>query len=92
MASARVAISSSGASALLKSAGVRADIERRATAVRDKANSMASPDDMDKSPYGCSVREHSDRVAANVRTETPHGKNDNNKHNTLLKSIDAGRR
>lgn len=87
----KVSISSAGAAAVLKSAGVRRDVERRAEAVRDSANSKVSPDGMDAEPFGCSVSEHSDRVVAYVRTQTPHGRRHQAKNDTLLRSLDAGR-
>ena len=42
-------------------------------------------------PYEYDVKSGGSRSRASVFTASPHGIRNNNKHNTLLKSLDAGR-
>ena len=87
---ARVHVSSSGAQALLAGAAVQADLMARAERIAATANAGTSPDDMANPPY-MAVDASGSRARARVITSSPHGIRDNNKHNTLLKSLDAGR-
>ena len=87
----RVKINSAGAEALLTSAGVLSDMSARASAVAAAANARTSPDQMDTPAYMSEADASGTRARARVFTATPHGINNNNKHNTLLKSLDAGR-
>ena len=87
----RVRINSAGARAVLTSAGVAADVGARAVAVATAANRMTSPDDMRNDPFMADGDSDGSRARARAFAATPHGINANNKHNTLLKSLDAGR-
>lgn len=87
----RVRISSSGARAVLGDESVALALGDMAARIRDKANSMASPDDMFNDPYDYDLKAGGSRARASVFTASPHGIRNNNKHNTLLKSLDAGR-
>lgn len=90
-ANVRVKINSAGARAVLTSAGVLGDIEARANAIADSACSKCSEDTLDNPPFMARAESSGSRARASVWTSSPHGVNSNNKHNTLLKSIDAGR-
>ena len=87
----RVRINSAGARAVLTSAGVAADVGARAIAVATAANRMTSPDEMRNDPFMADGDSDGSRARARAFAATPHGVNANNKHNTLLKSLDAGR-
>ena len=87
----RVKISDAGARAVLTSAGVAADIAARGARVAAAACRMASPDDMDNDPFMCSSEADGTRARARVFAASPHGVRNNNKYNTLLKSLDEGR-
>lgn len=88
---ARVRIRSAGARAILASPGVAQRLGEMAAAIAASANAKASPDEMLNDPYDFDVESGGERSRASVFTASPHGIYDNNKHNTLLKSIDAGR-
>ena len=87
----RVRINSAGARAVLTSAGVAADVGARAIAVATAANRMTSPDEMRNDPFMADGDSDGSRARARAFAATPHGINANNRHNTLLKSLDAGR-
>ena len=87
----KVRINSAGARAVLTSAGVAADVGARAVAVATAANRMTSPDDMRNDPFMADGDSDGSRARARAFAATPHGINANNKHNTLLNSLDAGR-
>ena len=87
----RVKISSAGAKALLTSAGIASDIESRASAIAVSACAKTSPDEMRNDPYMSEVDNAGTRARGRVWTASPHGIRNNNKHNTLLNSLDAGR-
>lgn len=89
--SVRVRINSAGARAVLTSAGVAGKLGDMASAIAASANAKASPDDMRNDAYMSEVDSSGNRAHARVWTATPHGIRNNNKHNTLLKSLDAGR-
>ncbi len=91
MPSARVKISPAGARALLNSPGVLADLTARADAIAARACASCSPDRMDNAPYTAHSSKGGGRSRASVVASSTHGKNDNAKNNTLLKSMDAGR-
>ena len=91
MARPRVRINSAGARALLGSAAVQGDLDSRAAAIASAACSRASPDDMDNPPYMSAGAPAAGRARARAFASSTHGARDNNKHNTLLKSLDAGR-
>ena len=87
----KVRINGAGARAVLTSAGVAADVGARAIAVATAANRMTSPDEMRNDPFMADGDSDGSRARARAFAATPHGINANNKHNTLLKSLDAGR-
>lgn len=87
----KVRINSAGAQAVLTSPGVASDIEDRAAAIATSACAKTSPDEMRNDPYMSEVDVGGDRARARVWTSSPHGIRSNNKHNTLLSSLDAGR-
>lgn len=87
----RVRINSAGARAVLASDGVAGKLGDMAAAIAASANSKASPDNMRNDAYMSEVDSSGNRAHARVWTASPHGIRNNNKHNTLLKSLDAGR-
>ena len=91
MAKVRVKINSNGAVALMRSSEVLSDLMARGEAIAKSANAMASPDDMDNDAYMADGENSGTRAKVRVFTSSPHGIRNNNKHNTLLKSLDAGR-
>ena len=86
-----VRLNYAGGRAILTSAGVLGDLMGRGEAMADSASSKASPDDMDNAPFTALDDSGSDRARVRVVASSPHGKRHNNKYNTLLKSLDAGR-
>ncbi|MBX9035034.1 hypothetical protein [Gordonibacter massiliensis (ex Traore et al. 2017)] len=87
----KVVMSPSGSRELLNSVEVQVDLLDRAQAIKKRAESVGSGE------YDADVRAGANRAHAMVKT--PPGKSrraalaraSNAKHNTLLKSIDAGR-
>ena len=85
-------INSAGARAVLTSAGVAGKLGDMASAIAASANAKASPDNMRNDAYMSEVDSSGNRAHARVSARaSPHGIRNNNKHNTLLKSLDAGR-
>ena len=87
----RVRINSAGAKAILTSAGVANDIAERAIAIATKACHDASPDEMHNAPFMADGDADGARARARAFTASTHGINSQNKNNTLLKALDAGR-
>ena len=87
----KVRINSAGARAVLPSAGVAADVGARAVAVATAANRMTSPDEMRNAPFMADGDAGGSRARARAFASSEHGKRANNRHNTLLRSLDAGR-
>lgn len=87
----KVRINSSGAKAILTSAGVANDIAERAIAIATKACHDASPDEMHNAPFMADGDADGARARARAFTASTHGINSQNKHNALLKALDAGR-
>lgn len=87
----RVRINSAGARAVLTSAGVANDIAERAIAIATKACRDASPDEMDNAPFMADGDADGARARARAFTSSKHGIRSQNKRNTLLKALDAGR-
>lgn len=87
----KVRINSAGARAVLTSAGVANDIAERAIAIATKACHGASPDDMDNAPFMADGDADGARARARAFTSSKHGIRSQNKKNTLLKALDAGR-
>lgn len=91
MASVKVRMNSAGAREVLNSAGVLGELEFRAEAIAAAANAKASPDSMDNPAFMADAQAGGSRARARVFTASTHGINNNNKYNTLLTSMDAGR-
>lgn len=87
----RVRMSESGARAVLTSTRVQTDVGRRAIAIATAACRMTSPDEMRSAPFMADGDASGSRARARAFAATPHGVNANNRHNTLLRSLDAGR-
>lgn len=89
----RVRINSAGAQAILTSASVQGDLDARAGRIADRANAAVGPEweGADETPYKADGGGGKSRARAVVFTRNVQGMYDNNKHNTLLKSLDAGR-
>ncbi len=87
----KVRVHSSGARAVLTDSAVESRLGDMAQAIAAKANSMASPDKMRNDAYMSESTSGGSRARARVWTSSTHGIRNNNKHNTLLKSLDAGR-
>ena len=87
----RVRINSTGAKSILTSAGVANDLAERAIAIATKACHDASPDEMHNAPFMADGDADGARARARAFTASTHGINSQNKHNTLLKALDAGR-
>lgn len=87
----RVSMNHAGARAILTSPGVTADLARRAEAVCREANSMASPDKMRNDAFSSEADSSGNRSHARVWASSPHGIRNDNKNDTLLRSLDAGR-
>lgn len=87
----RVRINSAGAKAILTSAGVANDLAERAIAIATKACRDASPDEMHNAPFMADGDADGARARARAFTASTHGIRSQNKRNTLLKALDAGR-
>ena len=87
----KVRINSAGAKAILTSPGVANDLAERAIAIATKACHDTSHDKMDNAPFMADGDANGARAHARAYTSSPHGINSQNKHNTLLKALDAGR-
>lgn len=87
MAKVKVMINSAGAKSLLNSSEVQADLLKRAERIRARADGMGS------GRYEADVRPGKNRAHAMVKTPQGDFKTmaSQAKHNTLLKSLDAGR-
>lgn len=85
MASVRVEINHAAAQALLNGAEVQGELLRRAEAIKARADSVGS------GTYAADVRAGKNRAHAMVKTTDAKSVKSNAKHNTLLRSLDAGR-
>lgn len=81
----KVVMNPAGARAVMNSQGVRNELLRRAMNIKDVADSIGS------ATYAADVQEGRNRAHAMVKTTDRHSRASNAKHNTLLKSLDAGR-
>ena len=81
----KVSMSRSGSLALMRSPEVQADLLVRAERIRDRADSIGS------GRYAADVVPGKNRAHARVKTTDDLSKASNLKHNSILKSIDAGR-
>lgn len=89
----RVQIHSAGARAVLTSSAVQADLDARSKRIAARANASVGQrwDDTEDDSYMSEGAGGSSRARAVVFTANVQGKYDNNKRNTLLKSLSAGR-
>ena len=87
MASVKVVMNSAGIEAVLSAPGITADLERRGAAIKARADSMGSATYEEHTRPGRKGGRPYVVVAAN----SPHAINSNAKHNSLAKSISAGR-
>lgn len=85
MAKVRVVVKSSGARQILNSQEIQNDLLERANRIKSKADSIGS------GKYVADVRPGKNRAHAMVKTTDARSMASNRKHNTLLKSVDAGR-
>lgn len=85
MASVKVIMSNAGARAILNSPEVQSELLGRAEAIKERADSMGSGE------YAADVQPGRNRAHAMVKTTDAKSVRSNAKHNTLLKSLDAGR-
>lgn len=91
MGKTKVRINSAGARAILMSGAVAAELDRRGQAIARAACAMASADTLRKPPFSANTENGMNRARCIVGTASPHGVNNNNKHNTLIKALGAGR-
>lgn len=91
MARTKVRINSAGARSILMSGAVSAELDRRGQAIARAANGMASEDTLRKPPFSANTRDGANRARCIVGTASPHGIHHNNKYNTLVKALGAGR-
>ncbi|SDY29102.1 hypothetical protein [Eubacterium barkeri] len=85
MADVKVKINSAGARQLLNSAAVQGELLKRAEKIKVRADGMGS------GKYVADVQPGKNRAHAMVKTTDFISKKSNAKHNTLLKSINAGK-
>lgn len=91
-----VRLNRAGMAALLRSEGVRADLERRANAVKDAADRDASWDQLvsgepgtETVPISVVTEVHTDRWVAQVRANHPAAAAVEAKHGVLNRALDA---
>ena len=85
MSRVRVKINRAGAAEVRNSPGVQADLLARAERIKAKAESFGS------GVYEADVQSGRTRAHAMVKTTDPRSMASNAKHNSLRRSIDAGR-
>lgn len=85
MAKVKVVVKSSGARQILNSQEIQDDLLERANRIKGKADSIGS------GKYAADVQPGRNRAHAMVKTTDARSMASNRKHNTLLKSVDAGR-
>lgn len=85
MANVKVKINSSGARQLLNSTPVQGELLKRAEKIKARADGIGS------GKYSADVQPGKNRAHAMVKTTDIISKRSNAKHNTLLKSMDAGK-
>ena len=88
MDSVEVVVNRDGVRVMLGSDGVLAVLKSKADQVRDTANSMVSPDNMDNDAFYSAARVDGKGMArASVYTGSPHGYNACLSDNVLLKAL-----
>ncbi|WP_270207992.1 hypothetical protein [Eggerthella lenta] len=85
MAECKVVMNRAGSREVMNSAEVQGDLLRRAEAIRSQAESLGS------GKYASDVQPGKNRAHARVKTTDAKSMASNAKHNSLLKSVDAGR-
>lgn len=83
----KVTINHAGARAVMNSQGVQNELLRRAMNIANAAEAMSG----EGVHYAADVQPGKNRAHALVKTTDRHSRASNAKHNTLLKSLDAGR-
>lgn len=91
MAKTKVRINSAGVRSILMSGAVSAELDRRGQAIARAACSMSSEDTLRKPPFSANTENGMNRARCIVGTASPHGIHHNNKYNTLVKALGAGR-
>lgn len=91
MVKTKVRINSAGARSILMSVAVSAELDRRGRSIARAACAMASADTLRKPPFSANTENGMNRARCIVYTNSPHGIHNNNKHNTLIKALGAGR-
>lgn len=91
MGKTKVRINSAGARSILMSGAVAAELDRRGQAIARAACSMSSEDTLRKPPFSANTENGMNRARCIVGTASPHGIHHNNKYNTLVKALGAGR-
>lgn len=91
MARTKVRINSAGARSILMSGAVSAELDRRGQSIARAACAIASADTLRNPPFSANTRDGANRARCIVYTNSPHGIHNNNKHNTLIKALGAGR-
>lgn len=81
----KVTMNQAGARAIMKSAGVKADLDRRIQRMKASAESFGT------ATYTADVKDGVVSAHAMVKTNGRHSENSNRKHNSLVKCMDAGR-
>ena len=85
MADVTVKMNSSGARQILNGSAVQGELLKRAEKIKARADGMGSGE------YSADVRPGKNRAHAMVKTTDFKSMASNAKHNTLLKSLDAGK-
>lgn len=85
MAKCTVSMNHAGARSLLNGKAIQADLLARAERIADRAGSMGSGE------YEADARPGRNRAHARASTTDARSIASNSKHNSLLKSMDAGR-
>jgi hypothetical protein len=85
MADVKVVMNHAGSAEILNSSEVQGELLRRAQAIKARADSMGS------GTYEADVQPGKARAHAMIKTTDALSVRSNAKHNTLLKSLDAGR-
>lgn len=84
----KVKISRAGARRVMKSPAVRADLIQRAKRIRDNAQGMS---ESGQATYTVAAYDGKVSAHAVVYTQNDAAKRSNAKHNSLIRSMDAGR-
>ena len=91
MGKTKVRINSAGARAIIMSGAVSAELDRRGQAIARAACSMANADTLRNPAFSANTKIGMNRARCIVGTSSPHGVRHNNKNDTLIKALGAGR-